>query len=130
MLATSWNILSGYSGYFSFGHGAFFGAGVYTTAALAGKLGWPFLWTLPLAAARRRGCSASPSARSCSACARCEASSSRCSPWPSPSSLSTIVAQHAVDGGPGIYLIAVPMPKLAPTAVGRRSICWRSLPRR
>ncbi|MGH8796485.1 MAG: branched-chain amino acid ABC transporter, partial [Caldimonas sp.] len=25
VLATSWNILSGYSGYFSFGHGAFFG---------------------------------------------------------------------------------------------------------
>ena len=31
VLATSWNILSGYSGYFSFGHGAFFGAGMYTT---------------------------------------------------------------------------------------------------
>src|SRR2546430_12224827 len=29
-LATSWNILSGYAGYFSFGHAAFFGAGVYT----------------------------------------------------------------------------------------------------
>ena len=27
VLATSWNILSGYTGYFSFGHGAFFGAG-------------------------------------------------------------------------------------------------------
>ena len=27
-LATSWSILSGYSGYFSFGHGAFFGAGM------------------------------------------------------------------------------------------------------
>jgi branched-chain amino acid transport system permease protein len=32
VLATSWNLLSGYSGYFSFGHGAFFGAGVYATA--------------------------------------------------------------------------------------------------
>jgi branched-chain amino acid transport system permease protein len=51
LLATSWNILSGYSGYFSFGHGAFFGAGVYTTALLAGKLDWPFLATLPAAAA-------------------------------------------------------------------------------
>src|SRR6188474_2042253 len=50
VLATSWNLLSGYSGYFSFGHGAFFGAGVYTTAVLAGKLDWPFGWTLPLAA--------------------------------------------------------------------------------
>ena len=27
-LATSWNMLSGYSGYFSFGHGAFFGVGM------------------------------------------------------------------------------------------------------
>jgi branched-chain amino acid transport system permease protein len=51
VLATSWNILSGYSGYFSFGHGAFFGAGLYTTATLAGNLDVPFLWTLPAAAA-------------------------------------------------------------------------------
>lgn len=50
VLATSWNILSGYSGYFSFGHGAFFGAGMYTTAMLAGTFGVPFLWTLPAAA--------------------------------------------------------------------------------
>ncbi len=35
VLATSWNILSGYAGYFSFGHGAFSGAGVYTSATLA-----------------------------------------------------------------------------------------------
>src|SRR4029077_11502475 len=50
VLATSWNILSGYSGYFSFGHGAFFGAGMYTTATLAGKFDVPFLLTLPAAA--------------------------------------------------------------------------------
>src|SRR3954471_19153378 len=49
-LGTSWDILSGYSGYFSFGHGAFFGAGVYTTAVLAGKFDVPFTWTLPFAA--------------------------------------------------------------------------------
>src|SRR5512132_3222745 len=49
VLATSWNILSGYSGYFSFGHGAFYGAGVYTTAVLAGRFDVPFLWTLPVA---------------------------------------------------------------------------------
>src|SRR6185369_676115 len=48
VLATSWNILSGYSGYFSFGHGAFFGAGMYATATLA-TAGLPFLATLPLA---------------------------------------------------------------------------------
>ena len=51
VLATSWNILSGYSGYFSFGHGAFVGAGVYTTAVLATAFDVPFLWTLPAAAA-------------------------------------------------------------------------------
>jgi branched-chain amino acid transport system permease protein len=50
VLAVSWNVLSGYSGYFSFGHGAFYGLGVYTTAVLAGKLDWPFLATLPVAA--------------------------------------------------------------------------------
>ena len=51
VLATSWNILSGYSGYFSFGHAAFFGMGVYTTAVLGTKFGWSLLWTLPFAAA-------------------------------------------------------------------------------
>ncbi|MDM0037857.1 ATP-binding cassette domain-containing protein [Variovorax sp. J22G21] len=50
-LATSWGILSGYSGYWSFGHAAFFGAGSYTTATLAGKWGVPFLLTIPAAAA-------------------------------------------------------------------------------
>ena len=43
-LATSWNILSGYAHYLSFGHGAFLGAGVYTTATLTTKLDVPFLW--------------------------------------------------------------------------------------
>src|SRR5450432_4865677 len=51
VLATSWNILSGYSGYFSFGHGAFFGAGMYATAVLTSRFGMPFLWTIPAAAA-------------------------------------------------------------------------------
>ncbi len=49
-LATSWAILSGYAGYFSFGHGAFFGAGMYTTATLTTALRRP----VPLDAARRR----------------------------------------------------------------------------
>lgn len=50
-LATSWGILSGYAGYWSFGHAAFFGAGVYATATFAGKWGVPFLLTIPVAAA-------------------------------------------------------------------------------
>src|SRR5436190_605755 len=48
-LATSWSLLSGYAGYFSFGHGAFFGAGMYTTTTLAVTFGLPFLATLPIA---------------------------------------------------------------------------------
>jgi branched-chain amino acid transport system permease protein len=51
VLATSWGILSGYTGYWSFGHAVFFGTGVYTTATLAGRFGVPFLLTVPAAAA-------------------------------------------------------------------------------
>lgn len=46
--ATSWNIFSGYSGYFSFGQGAFYGAGLYTTAILATRFGFPLLPALPI----------------------------------------------------------------------------------
>ena len=49
--ATSWNILSGYSGYFSFGQGAFFGVGAYTTAVLIGRHGSTSSLTLPVAGA-------------------------------------------------------------------------------
>ena len=49
-LATSWGILSGYAGYWSFGHAAFFGAGVYASSVLATKIGFPFLLTIPVAA--------------------------------------------------------------------------------
>lgn len=34
-LATSWTVLSGFSGYVSFGHGTFYGIGIYTVATLA-----------------------------------------------------------------------------------------------
>ncbi len=46
--ATSWNMLTGYTGYFSFGQGAWFGIGVYTIGILAAKEGWPFLLALPV----------------------------------------------------------------------------------
>jgi len=49
--ATSWNILSGFSGYFSFGQAAFVGVGAYTTAVLVGRHGWEYLATLPIAGA-------------------------------------------------------------------------------
>jgi branched-chain amino acid transport system permease protein len=46
--ATSWNIFSGYSGYFSFGQGAFFGAGVYATAILVTRHDFGLLPALPV----------------------------------------------------------------------------------
>jgi branched-chain amino acid transport system permease protein len=48
-LTVSWNILGGYSGYVSFGHVAFVGAGGYTTALLLQQMGWSPLLTTPLA---------------------------------------------------------------------------------
>jgi len=38
-LASSWNIIAGYTGYASFGHAAFFGLGAYTASLLIIKLG-------------------------------------------------------------------------------------------
>ena len=47
--ATSWNILSGYSGYFSFGQGAFYGLGVYTAGVLFAREGMNYFLTIPIA---------------------------------------------------------------------------------
>lgn len=41
-LAQSWNIIGGYTGYLSFGHGAFFGLGAYITGIVMLHLEWPF----------------------------------------------------------------------------------------
>ena len=41
-LAQSWNIIGGYTGYLSFGHGAFFGVGAYVTGIAMIHLGCPF----------------------------------------------------------------------------------------
>ncbi len=45
-LAQSWNLISGLTGYVSFGHVAFFGMGAYSTGILITRLAWPW----PLAA--------------------------------------------------------------------------------
>lgn len=44
------NLLTGYSGQISVGHGAFFGVGAYTTAILVADHGWPYLATTAVAA--------------------------------------------------------------------------------
>jgi branched-chain amino acid transport system permease protein len=115
VLATSWNILSGYAGYFSFGHGAFFGAGLYTSATLMAKGDWPFLWTLPVAAAvacvlgvavgaivfRVKGIRGEVFALLTLAVTFV---------------LGTVIVNTPIDGGNGVSLAAVAVPKLGPTA--------------
>ena len=115
VLATSWNVLSGYSGYFSFGHGAFFGVGVYTTAALAGKLGWNFLWTLPLAALAATLLGVALGA----IVFRVRALRGELFALLTLAITFVLatVALNAVDGGPGI-MVNVDLPKIAPTAPG------------
>jgi branched-chain amino acid transport system permease protein len=108
-LATSWNLISGYAGYFSFGHAAFFGAGVYTTATLTSRYAVPFLATLPLAGLvaallgaaiglvvfRVRGVRGELFALLTLAITFV---------------LATIVLNTPIDGGPGVFLAAVPVP--------------------
>jgi branched-chain amino acid transport system permease protein len=49
-MATSWNIIGGYTGYKSLGHSAFFGLGAYLVALAANHLGWNPLISAPLLA--------------------------------------------------------------------------------
>jgi len=115
VLATSWNLLSGYSGYFSFGHAAFFGTGVYTTAVLAGKLGWPFLWTLPFAALAAAALGAALGA----VVFRVRALRGELFALLTLAItfvLGTVIL-NTVDGGPGIQVMA-DVPKIAPTPSG------------
>jgi branched-chain amino acid transport system permease protein len=41
------NLLTGFNGQFSVGHGAFYGLGAYVTAILMQRYGIPYYWTLP-----------------------------------------------------------------------------------
>ncbi len=42
------NLLTGYNGQISIGHGAFFGLGAYTSALLIKDYDWRWLWTVPV----------------------------------------------------------------------------------
>ena len=50
MMATSWNIMGGYTGYKSLGHSAFYGLGAYLVAIAANDLGWNPLLSAPILA--------------------------------------------------------------------------------
>ncbi len=114
VLALSWNILSGYSGYFSFGHGAFFGIGMYVTANLATKWHWPFLWTLPAAAALAALLGLGLGAvvfRVKSVRGELFALLTLAVTFV----VGTIVLNTPIDGGPGIFLNGVKIPAIGPT---------------
>jgi branched-chain amino acid transport system permease protein len=116
-LATSWSLLSGYAGYFSFGHGAFFGAGMYTTATLAASFKVPFLWTLPLA-----GVFSALLALGIGAVVfrvrRLRGELFGLLTLAITFVLATIVLNTRIDGGPGVYLSGVPIPRLLASPTG------------
>lgn len=49
ILASSWSLLAGYGGQFSFGHMAFMAIGAYTTGLITINLGIPLIWGIVLA---------------------------------------------------------------------------------
>lgn len=51
VLALSWNIISGFTGYISFGHVLFYGVGSYASAILVADYGWNWIPTLFVSAA-------------------------------------------------------------------------------
>jgi branched-chain amino acid transport system permease protein len=116
-LATSWNILSGYSGYFSFGHGAFYGIGMYTTATLTTQFDVPFLWSLPAAAffAALFGVVLGAVAFRVKA-VRGELFALLT--LAATFIVVTIVLNTPIDGGQGVYLSMVPMPEFGPSPSG------------
>ncbi len=112
-LATSWNILSGYSGYFSFGHGAFFGVGMYGMATLATKADWSVV-----PAALGSGVLAALLALAIGALVfnarKIRGESFALITLAVGFVLATLVVNTPIDGGPGVYLMAVSLPQWGP----------------
>jgi branched-chain amino acid transport system permease protein len=116
-LATSWALLSGYAGYFSFGHGAFFGAGMYTTATLTSAFDVPFLATLP-AAGLLAGLLGAGIGTVVFRVQRLRGELFGLLTLAVGFVLATIVLNTRIDGGPGVYLSAVPLPRLLASPTG------------
>ncbi len=114
-LATSWTLLSGYSGYFSFGHGAFYGTGMYATAVFATRYNMPFVWTLAVA-----GLTAALLGAAIGAVVfrlrRLRGELFALLTLAVTFVVATIVLNTSIDGGPGVFLSGVSVPKLYPNA--------------
>lgn len=116
-LATSWAILSGYAGYFSLGHAAFLGAGMYTSATLTTKFGWPFLATIPMAAAVAALLGAGIGAL-VFRLPRLRGELFSLMTLAVTFILATVILNTPLDGGPGVYLSSVPVPKIIASETG------------
>ena len=116
-LATSWSLLSGYAGYFSLGHAAFLGAGMYTSATLATKFGWPFAATLPMAAlvAALLGCGVGALVFRLP---RQRGELFALMTLAVTFILATVILNTPIDGGAGVFLSAVPVPKIIESQTG------------
>jgi branched-chain amino acid transport system permease protein len=110
-LATSWTILSGYSGYFSFGHGAFFGTGMYATAKLTTAYDMPFLWTLVFAGVISAILGVAIGAVVFRV-RRLRGELFALLTLAVTFVLATVVLNTKIDGGPGVFLSGVPLPKI------------------
>ncbi len=114
-LSTSWNLLSGYSGYFSFGHGAFFGLGMYGMATFATKLNFGFVPSVLLS-----GVVAAVLALAVGAVVfrlkKIRGESFALITLAVTFVLATLIVNTSIDGGPGVYLMGVQTPALGPSA--------------
>jgi branched-chain amino acid transport system permease protein len=116
-LSTSWALLSGFAGYFSLGHAAFFGAGMYTTAVMTTKFGVPFLLTLPVA-------TAIPALMALGIGAvvfrlrRLRGELFALLTLAVTFVVATIILNTPIDGGGGVFMSAVPLPAIMPTPTG------------
>ena len=112
-LATSWNMLSGYSGYFSFGHGAFFGVGMYGMATLATKLEWP-LWASLLGSGVAASCLALGIGAVVFRLRAIRGEAFALITLAVTFVLATLIVNTPIDGGPGVYLMGLEIPTLGP----------------
>ena len=116
-LSTSWALLSGFAGYFSLGHAAFFGVGMYTTAVMTTQFGVPFLLTLPVAAAI-------PALLAVGIGAivfrlrRLRGELFALLTLAVTFVIATVILNTPIDGGGGIFMSAVPLPAIMPTPTG------------
>jgi len=116
-LATSWALLSGFAGYFSLGHAAFFGVGMYTTATLTTKAGVPFLATVPAAAATAALLGVAIGAV-VFRLRRLRGELFALLTLAVTFVIATIILNTPIDGGAGVFMSAVPMPHILPTQTG------------